>query len=88
MPTSRSRYRRRGFGGHEYLVTTPIMLAIGIAITYATRWLLSTDHWLTWIPTGLLAVPFLVIYGVRVPMSIIAILKEKRDLKAKKNEIG
>ena len=65
MPTSRSR--RRAFALIEPFVIAPIMLVVGLAITFAIRWLLSTDHWTTWIPTVILGIPFLIFDCILLP---------------------
>lgn len=71
------RRRRGGFATIEIFVVSPVFLAIGLAATFSVRWLFQTSHWSTWAPTVLLGIPFLIVYGVIVPMIAYAILKER-----------
>lgn len=69
--------RRRAFATIEIFIVSPVILAIGIGATYLLRWLFTTTHWTTWIPTLLLGIPFLVVYGLIVPMIISGEARER-----------
>ena len=69
--------RRRGFATIEIFIVSPVILAIGIGVTYLLRWLFTTTHWTTWIPTLLFGIPFLVVYGLIVPMIICGEARER-----------
>ena len=72
------RHRRRGFATFEIFIVSPFILAIGIGATYLVRWLFSTTHWTTWIPTMVFGIPFFVAYGLIVPMIIYGVSDERR----------
>lgn len=69
---------RRGFATIEPFIVSPVILAIGFVISVTVRWLLGTTHWLTWIPTIVLALPFMFFFVFIPTMAIVTELKQRR----------
>ena len=76
-PLPLMRNKRRGFATFEIFIVSPFILAIGLAVTFLLRWLLSTSHSATWIPTMVLGIPFFVAYGLIVPMIMYGAARER-----------
>lgn len=74
------RQRRSGFAIVEPFIVSLFLLAFGIAATYLLRWSLSTTHWTTWIPTVVFGIPFLIFYGLIVPMIIYRNWRERKSI--------
>lgn len=63
----------------EPFLVSPVILAIGWGLSLALRWLFGTTHWLTWLPTTLFAIPFLVFFGLIPSMALVTEMKCRRS---------
>lgn len=80
LTNKRMRVTRRGFATIEPFLVSPLILALGVGITLAMRWLLGTTHWLTWLPSVVFAIPFLFFFGFVPAMVIVTELKRRRKI--------
>jgi hypothetical protein len=77
--TARSR---SGFAIIEPFLVTPVFLLVGFGTSMVIRTWFESTHWLTWIPTIVLGLPFAMFYGLVPIMALASSLRDWRNKKS------
>ena len=62
----------------EPFLVSPILAALGFLLSKAFQYLTSSEHFLTWTPLVILGIPFVIFWGLIIPLELISLIFSKK----------